>query len=340
MRERNQVMASYLYRALCVFRRAGHTTESIAHNIHIDPNALGQPGVSITPAQYLTLLDLMIRASDDSAFGFHVGLEEQPLDGGVLGYACMSAPDLRRVLQLKQRFSTLINDKVFQPDHIEITEKEIVISTITQTLNDKHRTFFTLEWLGVLLTTLVSIFGETLKDYVLGIELTEKDRTIADVVGAVVACPVKLNAPKSQLRLSLEAGDLNNPNANPTVCKMCTEWCETIQSDWMHKASYIERVMHLVANHPQVTTDEATVAHWLNVSERRLRRELEREGRDFSEIRDSELHKTACDFLINTRLKIKEIAYQLGYSEDTSFCRAFRRWANMTPSEYRKQEKY
>ena len=95
----------------------------------------------------------------------------------------------------------------------------------------------------------------------------------------------------------------------------------------------------LLSSYPQVTTDEATVANWLNVSERRLRRELNQSDVSFSEIRDKILLDTASDYLMNTNLSIKEIAYQLGYAEDTSFCRAFRRWAHMTPSNFRQQEK-
>ncbi|NJR70784.1 MAG: helix-turn-helix transcriptional regulator, partial [Synechococcales cyanobacterium CRU_2_2] len=43
----------------------------------------------------------------------------------------------------------------------------------------------------------------------------------------------------------------------------------------------------------------------------------------------------AVQYLQNPRLTSSEIAFLLGFSENTAFSRAFRRWEGMTPGEYR-----
>lgn len=48
--------------------------------------------------------------------------------------------------------------------------------------------------------------------------------------------------------------------------------------------------------------------------------------------------ETASRLLCNTRLKIWKIATLLGYSEVQVFSRAFKRWSNMRPTEFRRRE--
>jgi AraC-like DNA-binding protein len=39
--------------------------------------------------------------------------------------------------------------------------------------------------------------------------------------------------------------------------------------------------------------------------------------------------------LVDERLTLTEVAFQTGYSEMSTFYRAFRRWTGQTPREYR-----
>ncbi len=46
---------------------------------------------------------------------------------------------------------------------------------------------------------------------------------------------------------------------------------------------------------------------------------------------------TALQMLINDEFTIKEIAYQLGYSDDAYFIRVFRKYYGVTPGEYKRR---
>ena len=43
----------------------------------------------------------------------------------------------------------------------------------------------------------------------------------------------------------------------------------------------------------------------------------------------------AGEYLSQTRLSVKETSYLLGYSEVANFHRAFKKWYDQTPTEYR-----
>ncbi|MCW2309594.1 helix-turn-helix transcriptional regulator [Rhodobium gokarnense] len=77
------------------------------------------------------------------------------------------------------------------------------------------------------------------------------------------------------------------------------------------------------------------VAESLGIGARTLQRKLMVEATSFQECLNRVRACRARDLLRETRLSPAEIANQLGYRETNSFRRAFRRWAGMSPSQYR-----
>ncbi|MEU6893325.1 AraC family transcriptional regulator [Streptomyces sp. NPDC046557] len=77
------------------------------------------------------------------------------------------------------------------------------------------------------------------------------------------------------------------------------------------------------------------VAARLAVSPATLRRRLHREGTSFQQLKDHVRRDAAIAGLAESSEPIADIAARLGFSEDTAFHRAFRRWTGTTPGAYR-----
>lgn len=75
----------------------------------------------------------------------------------------------------------------------------------------------------------------------------------------------------------------------------------------------------------------------LNMSGRTLQRRLSDLKTSFQEVLDHVRFDLARAYLKDLRLDVSQIAYLLGYSELRAFDRAFRRWADKSPSEWRAQ---
>ncbi|MGO7770764.1 helix-turn-helix domain-containing protein, partial [Rhizobium ruizarguesonis] len=58
---------------------------------------------------------------------------------------------------------------------------------------------------------------------------------------------------------------------------------------------------------------------------------LHYEGQSYAAIKDDIRRDLAVELLLNTSMTIGEIAVQLGYSEPSSFFRAFRKWVGNSP---------
>jgi AraC-like DNA-binding protein len=80
----------------------------------------------------------------------------------------------------------------------------------------------------------------------------------------------------------------------------------------------------------------ASVARKLGVSVRSLRRHLTAEGRAYPALVSEALASLAKMYLRDEGRSIADTAAELGFADNTSFHRAFKRWTGLTPREYRR----
>lgn len=80
----------------------------------------------------------------------------------------------------------------------------------------------------------------------------------------------------------------------------------------------------------------AELAALLDLSPRTLRRRLGAERVNFRALGTRIRHERACSMLVDRRIPIHQVAYQLGYGDTTAFSRAFRLAAGVSPALYRK----
>lgn len=66
-----------------------------------------------------------------------------------------------------------------------------------------------------------------------------------------------------------------------------------------------------------------------------LQRKLRDLGTSYNDVLDEMRRQLAMRYLREQRMAICEVAYLLGFSESSSFHRAFKRWAGVTPKEFR-----
>lgn len=77
------------------------------------------------------------------------------------------------------------------------------------------------------------------------------------------------------------------------------------------------------------------VGEALAVTPQTLRRRLRDEGRGFQQIKDELRRDAAIEFLLHTQLPLLEIGNRVGFSEASTFHRAFKQWTGVAPGEYR-----
>jgi AraC-like DNA-binding protein len=79
----------------------------------------------------------------------------------------------------------------------------------------------------------------------------------------------------------------------------------------------------------------AAMAEQQGVSASTFRRQLEREGRSYQQIKDEVRRAMAFERLREGTLSIAEVAEQAGFQEPSAFHRAFKKWTGQSPGSYR-----
>lgn len=85
--------------------------------------------------------------------------------------------------------------------------------------------------------------------------------------------------------------------------------------------------------------DLGRIADIAGLSERTFQRRLMKCGTTYYELVDQARFERARRYLVDPGMKLIDVALELGFSEAASFTRAFRRWAGLSPSTFRRLQR-
>jgi AraC-like DNA-binding protein len=159
-----------------------------------------------------------------------------------------------------------------------------------------------------------------------------RDRDIADIE-AQLGCAVRrsdLNA----IAFPVEALSHRLGSANRLLFRLIGGYLARVKA--ASRTSLGERVEDYVRGAlPSGVCSIEHCAEKLGVSTRTLQAHLARDGVRFSEILERQRIELAKGYLQRDEISLDDIAALLGYSEQTSFGRAFKRWTGATPQRFR-----
>ena len=149
-------------------------------------------------------------------------------------------------------------------------------------------------------------------------------------------CPVRFGEHEARFWIRNEHLQLKLPSADPNAHAMYRAMCD---QQLVAQAASSETLKDRVLTHLGLFSGSypgaEEVAKALGLSERSLRRQLGDEGANFRDLLAEARYAKARHLLKHTALPIDAIAEQLGYAESAAFIHAFRRWAGVTPGDYR-----
>ncbi|HEX6240347.1 MAG TPA: AraC family transcriptional regulator, partial [Polyangiales bacterium] len=150
---------------------------------------------------------------------------------------------------------------------------------------------------------------------------------------------VEFDQPFTGLTLDRAVLDAAAPHKDADVHAVLQTVAERRLSRLTHRLPYAVRLReYLVREGWRQHSDMEQAARALGLSVRSLRRKLAAEQASYSEIADEALATVAKEFLHDPRRTIQETAYELGFSDASTFHRAFKRWTGTTPSAYREEQ--
>ncbi|HKQ76520.1 MAG TPA: AraC family transcriptional regulator [Blastocatellia bacterium] len=148
-------------------------------------------------------------------------------------------------------------------------------------------------------------------------------------------CPVRFNKAMNRMLLNDRSLDIPQLQADPLLCEMLDHHAQRLLKQLPVEDDFLSDLRSaLCEGLYRGDVRLKTTARKLALSYRALQRKLKEQGTSYQEALDHLRHELAVDLLTERQIEIEEISHFLGFSEPSSFYRAFRRWTGETPQEY------
>lgn len=156
-------------------------------------------------------------------------------------------------------------------------------------------------------------------------------RKLAEFFG----CRVEYNASIDQMTFTSESMDEQLSRHNPALAQASEEVAREYLAN-MDKKDVVARARVAIIDHlPDGEPSRREVASELAMSERTLARRLSERDFTFSSLVDEVRGELAREYLRQTRFSVTDVTFLLGFSDQSNFARAFKRWTDESPTEYR-----
>ncbi len=273
--------------------------------------------------------DVAQEHSGDPAIGLELARQPDPVQLQGLAYLMQLMPDRFSALQQLLYFWPLVAAHIDQRMEVQGDCARIVLLP--------HRGYYPAwpevdYWMSRQLWHLRSAPG--LSSPVREVRLRRPAPDDPEAWHHVVRAPLTFAASRDEMVLDLAALQAPRGEGSKAI-REALEQSLIEYSEQTGTGSELERacaeILHGLAENP---TQEA-VALRLHLTSRTLHRALQREGWSFTALVEEHRRLLAQDLLLQADLSIGQIADRLGFDEQSSFIRAFRRWHGTTPGTYR-----
>jgi AraC-like DNA-binding protein len=149
-------------------------------------------------------------------------------------------------------------------------------------------------------------------------------------------CPVTYGNEREKFYFSKEEFEERLPGYVPEILEASSQIVEEyLQSlDQSKVATDVRRL--LIQMLPSGKADQDKVASRLYRSTSTLQRQLSAEGTSYRDLLESTRRGLAEKYLRDGKHTQAEIAYMVGFSDQSNFARAFKRWTGMSPGQFQK----
>lgn len=331
-RPMSEITSLYVHKVLG-HASAGVETRDLLEEIGMIADAPVDPKLMVSASQFYDFFaSLAARDPDGLSLPLRVGASMRSDDYGAFGLAWKSAPDLRGSYIRSERYGHVLG------------------SAETYSLEQSSDGwFFRLKkagdgQLGMLLSNEASmsavdvISKEVSTECFMPLAVFFKHAARGDqsAYEEHFGCPVHFNTERNALLVSEDSLDVPNRLGDATIAKFFDGHLERELSVLTNDEGLEKRVRRAVATVlSEGVPTLSFVATELGMGSRTLQRRLSDNGHSFQSVVDSARKDLAQRLLRQTEYSLAEVAFLTGFSEQSGFTRAFKRWAGQTPRSYR-----
>ncbi len=291
--------------------------------------------IQAVPADIFFELHEILDQKLGPGFSVRVGQEMKMDDYGVLGLSWKTCLKAKEIYERSERyFHLLSNTYVFK------VEKEGEFSKILL-FRDAHRRGVELSNEATFSASVIVLKAITETD-ISPISISFKHQSPKDSNSYQDAfkCPILFNQDQNFMLYKTADLETRTAKADISINKFLVERVEEetkgIEVSSIKIAADVENLIKDTL--PSGIPNIIQIGKHMGMSSRTLTRRLSENGITFRELIKQTQEKISKDLLKNSSSSISEIAFQTGFSEQSAFSRAFKRWTGKSPLEYRQPQ--
>jgi AraC-like DNA-binding protein len=277
--------------------------------------------------------------SGDHHIGLHLADAVQVYRGQVLEYLFLSSPNFGEGLKRAQNYQRLVTDAMQFELHVGESQSKLVLAFAGDEDDDdalifRHRNecfarflirYFQAVTDGAFVADEVNLLHDAVGD--------------ADEYSKVMGCPVHFKQQEASLVFASSILATPSTHAEPDLLRL-HEKLASKQLERLSRQDVVGDVRQIIAEMLELGQPSLeSVAARLDMNERVLRARLTEAGTSFNQVLADYRCVLAKRLLARTDESIADVVYLTGFSEPSTFYRAFKRWTELTPIEYRQQKK-
>jgi AraC-like DNA-binding protein len=300
----------------------------------VDPAALRDPAARI-PSTFWDAVGARAAARiPDPAFGLRAARCWHPSNLGALGHAWLASSTLRTGLERLQRYSRVLGEKA----ELKITNTREGLRFVY----DHRRRDPVLRAIGsdFVMSLVVDMcrmnYGASLRP--VEVRLSRAKPGDIEPYRHFYGCPIHFETNEDSFLLSARVADEPLHTANRQLAGILDSIL-TAQLAALDKDNIPARCKSSVLE--QLTSGEVSendMARQLHMSRRTLQRKLAESNTTYQKLVDDTRRDLALRYMDDAGKSITDVTFLLGFSGQSAFTRAFKRWTGMSPTTYREQK--
>lgn len=327
-------VSSHFLHGMLHFIRTRHGEDAAAQALAsaaIPQSLLTQPDARLTRQQYVALYRTVAATLDDEM----LGLWSRPIRTGTLKYLMLSLLDAPTVLVALNRFvrfwNLLLDDYRLQIS----TKSNLVRLALAERTPGTPVTPLGHELMMKLIHGIASwLLGREISLH--RIEFSFARPRHAEDYAFLYPGEVRFNASMTSIFFAYQdCAELFKREKHELWA-----FLKRAPEDWtfsaFHPGSITAKTREYLEQNIALSATIQDLAQALHISVRTLNRRFAEEGTHFQLVKDGLRRDIAVHRLTNSNTGVATLAFDLGFSDATGFCRAFKHWTGSSPTDYRK----
>jgi AraC-like DNA-binding protein len=309
----------------------GSDIPAILQRSGISPALLASPLSRVSQAQYTALIRTLARATRDELWG----LCSRPVKPGTFAHACrmlVHCRTLREVLQQGFHIYHLALEDLVPRLRVEGDVAHVVLQARAERdakLRYVERTF-------LFFTFGLACWLAGRRIPLLDVDFSTLDKDLPSDAFRLFQAPLRYQDGQVGFRFEKRWLDLPVVQTAQSVEEFLRQAPASLVVKYRDQANLTERIRRMLRRHLDSEMPSLEdVSKTLGVTPQTLRRRLQDEGQGYQAIKDDLRRDAAIEYLARPELTLIEIANLLGFSEPSTFHRAFKKWTGVAPGEYR-----